>query len=62
MKWFCFEVTLSGALGHSNVIQVSTDLLSWTPLLTNVNTTNFPWRITDDATNLPCRYYRAVTP
>jgi hypothetical protein len=57
-----FEATLSGAIGHTNMIQVSTDLLNWTPLLTNVNTTNFPWRITDPVTNLPCRYYRAITP
>jgi hypothetical protein len=57
-----FEVTLSGAIGHTNVIQVSTDLLTWTPLLTNVNVTNFPWRITDPVTNLSRRYYRAITP
>jgi hypothetical protein len=57
-----FEVTLSGTIGRTNVIEVSSDLLNWAPLLTNVNVTNFPWRFTDAVTNLPRRFYRAITP
>jgi hypothetical protein len=56
-----FRAALRGTVGGTNVIQVSTDLVNWTPLLTNVNTNNL-WSFTDSATNLSLRYYRAVTP
>jgi hypothetical protein len=56
-----FQASLLGMTGNTHVIQVSPDLVNWTPLLTNVNT-NSLWPFTDSATNLSLRYYRAVTP
>jgi len=47
--------------GSTNVIQISTNLLDWSPWLTNVATNN-TWLFTDPATHIPQRYYRAVTP
>jgi hypothetical protein len=56
-----FEASLLAAAGATNVVQVSSDLLNWTPLLTNVNT-NVIWRFTNSTPGLSRRFYRVVTP
>ncbi len=55
-----FAMQISGLLSQSYVIQSSTDLLNWIPLLTNVVVTN-PFSVVDSAaTNYRNQFYRAV--
>jgi uncharacterized repeat protein (TIGR03806 family) len=55
-----FEMQISGLPGQSYVIQTSTDLVSWIPLLTNVSATS-PFTVVDPgAGNYPLRFYRAA--
>jgi uncharacterized repeat protein (TIGR03806 family) len=55
-----FEMQISGLPGQSYIIQTSTDLVSWIPLMTNVSATS-PFSVVDSgATNNPFRFYRAV--
>jgi hypothetical protein len=57
-----FQVTLVKTFGTVHTIEASTNLINWTPLQTNVDASNL-WTFTDPAaTNLPRRFYRAVSP
>jgi subtilisin-like proprotein convertase family protein len=56
----CARATLQGQPGKSYVIQASTDLLTWTPILTNTLSSNL-WNFVDaKSTNYSRRFYRAV--
>jgi uncharacterized repeat protein (TIGR01451 family) len=53
-----FQLTITNSPGQSVIIQASTNLLSWIPILTNTE----PFSFTNfDSTNFPTRFYRAVT-
>ena len=53
-----FQLTITNSPGQSVIIQASTNLLSWIPILTNTE----PFTFTNfDSTNFPQRFYRAVT-
>lgn len=52
-----FAFSLSAVRGQTLIIEASTDLSAWTPLLTNT-ITSIPFTFSDPATNLPCRFYR----
>jgi phospholipase C len=55
-----FQFTVTGlATNKSNYFQVSTNMSTWTFLLTNVLTTN-SFRFTDPATNAAQRFYRVL--
>ena len=57
-----FHVRFAGTDGASYIVEASTNLKSWTPVLTNVPTGGF-LNFTDNAsTNLPFRFYRIRTP
>jgi hypothetical protein len=54
------QIQLQGAVGRSYAIEVSSNLLNWTPW-TNQFNTNGTLRVSDgNATNYPQRFYRAV--
>jgi len=53
-----FRLSLSAAPGSNYVLETSTNLTLWTPLLTNVATTNLFDFLDPDATNFPNRFYR----
>jgi hypothetical protein len=53
-----FTVHLTGTAGKSFVLMASTDLLQWTPILTNFNSSaEFDYTDTN-AANYPCRFFR----
>lgn len=53
-----FHVRLDGITGRTNVVQASTDLVTWTPVLTN---SAGLYDFTDpDSSSYPFRFYRAV--
>jgi RHS repeat-associated protein len=53
-----FELTIKGAAGSTNVVQVSTNLIEWSDLTTIINT-NGSIQLSDPASKtLPARYYR----
>ena len=56
----CLQVTLQAQSGHTYTIEASSDLLTWTPILTN--TLSGPtWDFVDpSSTNFAHRFYRAV--
>jgi len=56
-----FQASLSGTSGLTYVVEFSTNLLNWTPLLTNANASAL-WSFTNTATNSPCRFYRVMMP
>jgi uncharacterized repeat protein (TIGR03806 family) len=53
-----FQMGFLGAPGNSYVLEASTNLTDWTPLLTNLATTNVFNLVDPDATNFPYRFYR----
>jgi len=54
-----FRMTLSGTPGQTNVLMASTNLLDWTPLVTNA-LVGGSWTVTDsNAPSFPRRFYRA---
>ncbi|MCX6927578.1 MAG: hypothetical protein NT154_30875 [Verrucomicrobia bacterium] len=56
-----FQFQLAGPVGSNYVIQASTDLITWTPIATNLFTATGFFSITDpSATNYSRRFYRAV--
>jgi uncharacterized repeat protein (TIGR03803 family) len=58
-----FGFNLSGMAGQTVVIEASTSLTSWTPLLTNSLVTGYFYFHDPDSTNLAQRFYRArLTP
>jgi autotransporter-associated beta strand protein len=55
-----FQMSFTGTVGSNYVLQVSTNLLQWTPLNTNLAVTN-QFILQDPlATNFPSRYYRVL--
>ncbi len=56
------QANLTGTPGQTYVLQVSTDLVHWTAISTNVVGTNGALSFTDtDAKNHPVRFYRGAT-
>jgi hypothetical protein len=52
-----FQFAITGVPGFNYVVEASTNLLDWEPLLTNTS----PFTLTDNQiTNYPARYYRSV--
>ena len=58
-----FQFTIGGAgEGTVNIVQISTDLIHWTPIATNTVSVT-PWTFSDpNATNYPQRFYRVLWP
>ncbi|MBI3852218.1 MAG: S8 family serine peptidase [Verrucomicrobia bacterium] len=57
-----FQLHLSGDPNRTYVIQVTTNFLSWTPVFTNITSTNGAFDFSDDqSTNSSSRIYRAVS-
>ena len=54
------QFTLEGNVGASYLIEVSTNLVTWSPLATLVATTGATPFVDATATNLNCRFYRAL--
>ena len=55
-----FQLHLTGTAGHSFVLQASTNLVKWMPILTNLNP-NASFDYTDtNAINYRCRFFRVV--
>ncbi|HSU55234.1 MAG TPA: immunoglobulin domain-containing protein [Candidatus Dormibacteraeota bacterium] len=55
---FNFKVSVTSGLTY--IVQASTDLQNWTPIATNVASTDNPAFSDPDAPNYPQRFYRAV--
>ena len=56
-----FSMTLTGQGGRAYVIEASTDLINWTPVVTNTTSSGGTFRFTDNnAGSFPYRYYRAT--
>lgn len=53
-----FQCNVTGVVGLLYTVQVSTNLVDWTPLLTRAS----PFSLVDATTNLPQRFYRSVYP
>jgi subtilisin-like proprotein convertase family protein len=57
----CSQATLQGQSGKTYVIEASTDLIHWTPILTNTLSGSL-WNFVDvNSTNYMQRFYRAVS-
>jgi uncharacterized repeat protein (TIGR02543 family) len=54
-----FNFTVGGEIGVPYLIEVSTDLINWTPLTTQINTTGVLSVVDPDAPNHSQRFYRA---
>ncbi|HEX4265646.1 MAG TPA: chitobiase/beta-hexosaminidase C-terminal domain-containing protein [Verrucomicrobiae bacterium] len=55
-----FQMGFSGVAGNSYVLLTSTNLLDWTPLITNTATTNLFYLTDPGASNYPRRFYRVL--
>jgi hypothetical protein len=55
-----FQLELSGVAGNNYVLQTSTNLIDWTPLATNMATTNLFYLTDPGASNYPRRFYRVL--
>ena len=56
-----FSMTLTGQGSQAYVIEASTDLINWTPVVTNTTSSGGTFRFTDsNAISFPYRYYRAT--
>jgi len=55
------QFTLTGAAGRTYVVQASTDMINWVPILTNSTPASGLLQFIDSkATNYPARFYRTV--
>jgi hypothetical protein len=55
-----FQLQLSGISAQTYILQASTDLVNWIPIITNTPTVS-PFIVIDmNATNFPQRFYRAL--
>ncbi len=57
---YIFQLELLGTPGSNYVLQASTNLLNWTPLSTNLATTNLFNLFDPGASNFPHRFYRVI--
>jgi len=55
-----FQLELSGASGSNYVLQATTNLINWTPISTNMATTNLINLFDTGSSNFPYRFYRVV--
>ena len=55
-----FQLGFAGTTGSNYVLQASTNLVNWTPLSTNLATTNLFNLIDPRASNFPARFYRVI--
>jgi hypothetical protein len=55
-----FQLGLSGAAGNRYVLQASTNLVDWTPIATNMATTNLFTLMDSNAAAFPSRFYRVL--
>lgn len=55
-----FQLQFLGSIGRNYVLQVSTNLTTWTPLATNPATTNGILFLDANARNYPARFYRVL--
>ena len=55
-----FQLKFFGAAGSNYVLQASTNLVNWTPISTNLATTNLFYLIDPKASNYPSRFYRVL--
>jgi len=55
-----FQMQFLGSLGSNYVLQASTNLVNWIPLVTNPATTNLLNFIDPHSSNYPNRFYRAL--
>jgi hypothetical protein len=56
-----FDLQMVGLSGHGNIIlYFSSDLLNWTPLLTNPPVVGTLQIMDPNATNYPAGFYRAI--
>jgi uncharacterized repeat protein (TIGR01451 family) len=53
-------LTLDGQPGQTYILQVSTNLISWTGLATNVANSAGQFNFTNNVTNAPVRFFRAL--
>jgi len=53
-----FQMQFLGSPGSNYVLQVSTNLVDWTPMVTNLATTNDIIFIDPQSSNFPARFYR----
>ncbi len=56
----CFQLGFAGTSGQNYVLQATTNFTDWTPLSTNLATTNFFNLFDNSATNFPYRFYRVI--
>ena len=55
-----FQIQFLGSIGSNYVLQVSSNLMSWTPLFTNPATTNVLNFMDSQSSNYPSRFYRVL--
>jgi uncharacterized repeat protein (TIGR03806 family) len=55
-----FQLGFAGAIGSNYVLQATTNFINWTPLITNMATTNMFNLIDPGASNFPYRFYRVM--
>ena len=55
-----FELGFTGVTGSNYVLQVSTNLSTWTPISTNSAVSNMFYLLDPKATNYPYRFYRVL--
>ncbi len=55
-----FDLDLSGAAGRSFILQASTNLIDWSPILTNLNSRPTFHFSDTSAEGYPCRFFRVV--
>lgn len=53
------ELVLTGETGATYQVEVSTDMITWTPLTSGVNDTGTMLLLDSAASSAPCRFYRA---
>jgi hypothetical protein len=56
------QLTLLGNPGSSYVLEASTNLRNWTPIVTNTAVTNVLDFVDPNASNYPARFYRVLQP
>lgn len=57
-----FGFNFSGTVGQTNVIDGSTNLMTWIPLITNISSGNPTYFFDSISTNFPQRFYRVRSP